>query len=167
MKRQYLQAGKIINTHGLKGDIKFEAWSDGLDFLDGVKKLYLSDDGTNVLYVEKIIKHGRFLLIKFKEIIDIDDALKYKNKILYVNRDDLSLDEGSFYISDLLGLDAIDQMTDKSFGKIVDVINRGASDIYVIKTNEGKEIMIPSVKEFVQKVDLELGVYFNLIEGFI
>ena len=87
-----------------------------------------------------------------------------KNKIIYASRDDIELEEGDFFIADLVGLPVIDADSGKEYGKLTDVINTGASDIYVIKTPTG-EAMMPAVDEFVEEIDLDKGIFVKPIEG--
>ena len=96
----------------------------------------------------------------------MDKAAVMKGTTLYASRDDFELSEGDYFIADLLGLPVIDNIDGKVYGKIKDVINRGASDIYVISTPTG-ERMMPVVDEFVKKVDLESGVFVETIPGLL
>ena len=94
----------------------------------------------------------------------IEAAEALKNQILYLSRDDLELEDGEIFIADLIGLKVIDVDSGTVYGTIQNVINTGASDIYVIKTENG-EAMIPAVKEFVKRIELDEGVYIKPIEG--
>ena len=87
-----------------------------------------------------------------------------KNQTVYALRDDFDLDEGEYFIADVIGLPVIDVDTQKIYGKVSDLINRGASDLYVVKT-PNEEVMIPAVDEFIISVDLEKGVFVRPIEG--
>ena len=98
------------------------------------------------------------------DFISVEQAEKMRNTVLYLSRDDIELEEGEVFIADLIGLPVIDADTETVYGRISDVINTGASDIYVIKTENG-EAMMPAVKEFVKDIDLDKGVLVKPIEG--
>ena len=90
---------------------------------------------------------NKFLLIRFAEIRDMNEAMRWKQKILYVSRDDIKVPEGSVLIEDLIGLPVVDDATGKEYGVITDVFNRGANDIYEIKGASGT-YLFPAVSEF-------------------
>ena len=96
----------------------------------------------------------------------MDQAMELKGTVIYAKRDDFSLAEGEYFIADLIGLDVVHADTGKKYGKLVELINRGASDIYVIETPNG-ERMMPAVDEFVDHVELEKGIFVRPIEGML
>ena len=106
----------------------------------------------------------RFVLLELVGVTTVEDAEKLREKILYLERDDLELEDGEVFIADLIGLPVIDADSGIEYGKVTDVINAGASDIYVIDTPNG-EAMMPAVKEYVESIDLEKGVFVRPIEG--
>lgn len=164
---KYLEAGQLINTHGVRGEFKFDAWSDDQKTYLKVKRFYLDDKGDGALEVEGIRKFGRFMLLKFREINTLDDALRYKGKIIYVDREDVPKKEGAVFIADIIGLDAIDASTSERFGKIIARLNKGSCDLFEVELDTGKTCYIPDLPVFVKKIDLESGVYFELIEGLV
>ena len=97
-------------------------------------------------------------------ITDIDSAAAMKETVVYADREDIPLEEGDFFISDLIGLPVIDVDSGIEYGKISEVFNTGASDIYTVKTEDG-ERMIPAVPEFIIEIDVERGVFVRPIEG--
>lgn len=167
MRAEYLECGKIINTHGTDGTLKLESWCDTPGILAGLGRLYLKDSaGYSILTVKKTSVFKSFVLAKLEGVADFDGAMKLKDRIVYASRADLTAavrGDGHFII-DLIGLDVIDAVSGKVYGKIKNVINSGASDIYVVDTPEG-ERMMPAVGEFVKKIDLDAGVYVSPIEG--
>ena len=162
---KYLEAGKLINTHGVRGELKMDAWCDSLKDYAKVPAFYLKNDGTSPLKIEKIRVFGKFLLVKFEGINDMDSALKYKNKTLYVDRADLKLPEGAVFLADIIGLDAIDDNTGEVFGKVRDITDKGSGNLYEIELSAGGVCLVPAVEFFIKKIDLEKGVYINVIEG--
>ena len=162
---KYLECGKIINTHGIKGAVKAESWCDSPYVLAELERVYTEENGKPKEY--KVIKASvfkQFVIFELEGVYGMDAALAMKNKTLYASRDDIELEEGDFFIADLIGLPVIDVDSGKEYGKITDVINTGASDIYVIKTPAG-EAMMPAVEEFVKEIDLEKGIFVKPIEG--
>lgn len=165
MREEYLECGKIINTHGVVGGLKLESWCDNPETLAGLPKLYFKS-GVNYTGVEvlKASVHGGFVLAYLQGIKSIDEAEALRGKVVYASRQDISLDDGAHFIADLIGLEVIDVATGKVYGRLKDVLNSGASDIYVIETPDG-ESMIPAVSEFVKSIDLDRGIFIAPIEG--
>lgn len=166
-KKQFLECGIIINTHGVRGDVKLESLCDSPEVLAELKRVFVFENGQ---YREIEVKHAsvfkQFVLATLDGIDDMDKAAAMKGTTLYASRDDFVLGEGDYFIADLIGLPLIDNIDGKVYGKIKDVINRGASDIYVVTTPTG-ERMMPVVEEFVKKVDVESGVYVETIPGLL
>ncbi len=166
-KKKYLECAIVINTHGVRGDVKMESLCDSPAVLAGLKRVYLCEGGA---YKEIKVLHASvfksFVLASLEGIDDIDKAMTYKGKTLYAAREDFKLKKGDFFIADLIGLPVIDNVSGHIYGKITDVINRGASDIYVVKTESG-ERMMPAVKEFVKNIDVDKGVFVEVIPGLL
>lgn len=168
MKRNnYLECAIIINTHGVAGDVKLESLCDTPAVLASFKTLYFRREGeykpVKVLH-SSVFKN--FVIAKLEGVDDMDKAIALKGTMLYASRDDFKLPRGSYFIADLIGLDVIDNISGEVYGQIVDVQNKGASDIYVVKTATG-ERMMPAVKEFVKKTDIERGIYVEVIPGML
>ena len=165
LDKNYIECGKIINTHGCRGGLKAEAWcNDESDFLE-LERVFLKNGSSFVEH--KILKASvfkQFIIFELDGIDDMDKAIALKNRILYARREDFSLEEGEYFIVDIIGLDVIDADNGKVYGSLKEIINRGASDIYVVKTENG-ETMIPAVDEFIISVDVNKGVYVRPIEG--
>ncbi len=166
-KKNYLECAVIINTHGVKGDVKLESLCDTPAVLADFKRLYFCEGGK---YREVKVLHASvfksFVLMTLEGVDDMDKAMALKGKTLYAAREDFKLKKGDYFIVDLIGLPVIDNKNGKIYGEISDVINRGASDIYVVKTESG-ERMMPAVKEFVKRVELEAGVFVEVIPGLL
>ncbi len=166
-KKKYLECAIIINTHGVRGDIKLESLCDSPSVLAGLKRVFLCEKGA---YREIKVLHASvfksFVLATLEGVDDMDKAMAMKGKTLYADRDDFALAEGDYFIIDLIGMSVIDNKDGKIYGKIIDVINRGASDIYVVKTESGDRMM-PAVPEFVKNVDLDRGVFVEVIPGLL
>ncbi len=166
-KNSYLECGIIINTHGVNGDVKLESLCDTPNILASFKKIYFCEGGEyRAAKVLKASVFKNFVIARLEGIDDMDKAIALKNTTVYAARKDFKLPEGSYFIADLIGLDVIDNISGKVYGQITDVQNKGASDIYVVKTPEG-ERMMPAVKEFVKRTDIEKGVYVEVIPGML
>lgn len=167
MDKKYIECGKIINTHGCKGGVKIEPWSNSPKDLTSLKRIYIKNKGVYVEYnVTKASVFKQFVILELKEITDMEAALSLKGATLYAQREDFKLSDGEFFLADLIGLDVIDADSAKVYGKVKDIINRGASDIYIVDTPNG-ERMIPAVDEFIKSVDLSKGVFVRVIEGLL
>lgn len=166
-KAEYLECAKIINTHGIRGEVKLESMCDTPQILASLKRVFIREGGE---YRERAVLRASvfksFVIASIEGVADVDTAAALKGTLLYAAREDFELEEGCFFIADVIGLDVIDNNTGKVYGKVTDVINRGASDIYVVSTSEG-ERMIPVVDEFVKKTDVDSGVYVEPIPGLL
>lgn len=166
-ERKYIECAKVINTHGCHGGIKLESWCNTPEDLAAIKTLYLCENGRYIAYkVKKASIFKQFVLMDVEGIDSMDAALSVKNKIFFADREDFDLADDEYFIADIIGINVIDAENGKIYGKIKDVINRGASDIYVVDTEVG-ERMIPVVDEFVVKVDVNEGVFVKVIEGLL
>ncbi len=166
-KKQFLECGIIINTHGVRGDVKLESLCDSPEVLAELTRVFVLENGKyREIEVKRASVFKQFVLATLDGIDDMDKAAAMKGTTLYASRDDFLLGEGDYFIADLIGLPVIDNVDGKVYGKIKDVINRGASDIYVVQTPTG-ERMMPVVEEFVKRVDVESGVYVETIPGLL
>ena len=159
-RSQYLEAGRIVNTHGLHGEVKIEPWADGPSFFRQIKTLYIDDSPLRLLSSRT---QGAFVLARLEGVGDINAAMRLKNKIISIDRDEVSLPEGSFFLADLIGLSVVSD-TGTSLGRLTEVLERPANNVYVVQGE--REWLIPAVPEFVVGTDLENGVMtVHLIEG--
>ena len=167
-RKKYLECGIIINTHGVRGNVKLESLCDSPEVLADLSRVFVKEGNT---YREIKVLHTSifksFVLADLEGINDMDTAAAMKGTTLYADREDFELEEGDYFIADLIGLDVVDVDDGKKYGVVKDVINRGSADIYVIKTENG-ERMMPAVEEFVKKVDIDDGkVYIQPIPGLL
>ena len=132
-----------------------------------LKRLFIQKKDNFIEYtVTKSSIFKQFIVLELKEVQDMDTALNLKDTILYALREDFQLDENEFFLADLIGIDVIDAENGTVYGKVKDIINRGASDIYVIDTPNGEK-MIPAVKEFIVSIDINKGVFVHVIDGLL
>ncbi len=156
MIKQFLETGKITGTHGLKGEVRVQPWADSPEFLAEFDELYL-DKGARKIEIKAARVHKNMLIMKIKGVDTIDDAEKLRNKVLYMDRDDVELEEGAYFIQDLIGLSVLDDDTGEKIGVLADVSETGANDVYHIKTDEGKIYLIPAIPSVVKDISLEQG----------
>ena len=167
MDKKYIECGKIINTHGCKGGLKVEPWCNTSQDFSALKRLFIKKKADFIEYtVTKSSIFKQFIVLELKEVQDMDSALNLKNTTLYALREDFKLEEGEFFLTDLIGIDVIDSENGTVYGKIKEIINRGASDIYVVDTPNGEK-MIPAVKEFIKSIDITKGVFVHIIDGLL
>ena len=163
----YIECGKIVNTHGCHGGVKLESWCNTPEDLAALNTVYVKKGVEYLPYtVVKASVFKQFVVAVWKDVADMDAALALKGATVYAKREDFNLEEGEYFIADLIGLKVIDANTDKVYGTLLETINRGASDIYVVSTANG-ERMIPVVPEFVDRVDPATGIYVTPIEGML
>lgn len=156
MKKQYLDSGKIVGTHGIRGEVRIDPWCDSPEFLCMFKKLYLDEKGQTFIEV-KSRPHKNITLAKIKGVDTIEDAEKLRGKIVYINRNDISLEEGVNFVQDLIGLEVRDADNDMVYGKISDVIRTGANDVYEITDSDGKKYLAPVIDEVIIETDIDNG----------
>ncbi|HLR33965.1 MAG TPA: ribosome maturation factor RimM [Tissierellales bacterium] len=164
----YIQVGKIINTHGIKGEVKVLPFTDDIHRFDELKKIYIGEyklkvEITNVRYIDNIV------MLKFDNYHNINEVEKFKNQDVYIDEEDkIELNDNQFFIFDIIGCTVLDT-SEREIGTVIDVIKLGSSDIYVIKDNSiDKEYLIPAVKEFIKDINIEGKIIkVDPIEGLI
>ena len=166
-KKQFLECGKLINTHGVYGAMKAESWCDSVQVLASLDCVYLcKNEQYSPLHVTRASVFKNLVIFEFEEIPDMDTAELLKGTVIYARREDIPIEEGSVFISDMIGLPVVDANTGKVYGTLKDVYNPGASDLYVVSTPSG-ERMLPAVSEFVSMIDLEKGILVTPIPGLL
>lgn len=162
-----LEVGKIVNTHGLKGEVKIVTWTDFPEIFEDLEYVYAKKKNEEIKLNLKGIKYQKNNIItKFSEINSIEEAETFKNCVLLADREMLGeLPEGTYYIADLIGCEVFDK-ENNWLGKISDVFNTGASDIYAVSAPQRKDLLIPVTDETVLSVDIkEKKVIVHLIDG--
>lgn len=166
---KYLEIGQIVNTFGIKGMVKVNPFTDNIRRFDRLKKVYIGkNDEKKEIEIEEVKYHKNMVLIKFKGINNPDEANLLRNKYLYVDRNDEEpLEEGTYYIVDMLGLDVYTD-ENKLLGTLDDIYNTGSNDIYVVKNELGKQILLPAIKDVIKEVNLEeKKMIVHLIPGLV
>ncbi len=162
MKHRYLEAGKIVNTHGIAGEVKILPWADEPAFLLPFETLYIDQQPVKLRSARV---HKNCVLAKFEGVDDVNAAMRLRDKVVYIDREDVELEEGAFFLADLMGLEVRDAASGEVLGHIHDVLTPPASNVYVVKGG-AQEHMIPAVPEFIQETNVDEGyVLVRLIEG--
>lgn len=155
--KQFLELGKINNTHGIKGEVKVALWCDDINYVKQLKTVYLDSNGKKSLTLVSARPQKNIGILKFAEITTVEQAQELKNKVLYCNRDDAKIDDGKHYLADIIGCYVVDIDTDEEYGKIVDVLNYGSCDIYDVES-WGKHTLIPAIDDVVKEINAEYQV---------
>ena len=167
--QERLEVGQIVNTFGIKGEVKVNPFTDNVRRFDDLKKVYVKKQKEVKLYkVEGVRYHKNMVLLKLEGINNPEDAEILKNAFLEIDREDaVPLEEGTYFIADLIGLEVY---TDEGtlLGKVDDIYNTGSNDIYVVKDELGKQILLPGIKEVIKDVKIEENkIIVHLIPGLI
>lgn len=166
---QYLEIGQIVNTFGIKGQVKVVPFTNDMERFDELKKVYIVNKSLRKeVEIEDVKYHKNVVLLKFKGLDKIEDVENFKNFYLEIDRKDgRNLEDGEYYIVDLIGLDVISD-EGKHLGKLDDIYNTGSNDIYVVKDELGKQLLLPAIKEVIKEVNLdEKKIVVHLLQGLI
>lgn len=159
-KKEFVEAGRIVNTHGVAGEVKIEVWLDSPAFMRKFKRLYL--DGRE-LKIVSAREHKGFLIAKIEGVDDINAAMPLKGRTVCIRREDARLPKGTFFLQDIIGAAVVDESGEK-IGTLTDVMESPAGNIYIV--NGEREHLIPAVPEFILSTDAEAGIItVRLIEG--
>ena len=165
---KYLEIGQIVNTFGIKGMVKIKPFTENTKKrFDNLKKVYIKTKKEKKEYeIEEIKYHKEMVLAKFKGIETIEEAEKFRNSYLLINREnEKPLEKGTYYIVDMVGLEVYTDEGEK-LGILDDIFNSGSSDIYVVKNELGKQILLPAIKKVIKNIDMEnRKITVHLIKG--
>ena len=163
----YLMVGVIANTHGVRGEVKVYPTTDDVNRFKKLKEIYMGDEKAP-LHIQSVKFQKNMVILGFKEYTSLNEVEGLRNKELYVDRAHaVKLQKDEYFISDLIGLKV---MTDEGadLGELTDVMTTGANDVYVVKTTDGKEVLLPAIKECVLKVDMnERVMNVHIMEGLL
>lgn len=155
MKKEYLEAGKIVTTHGIRGEVKIMPYTDTPELLCEFDRLFISKNHDEI-FIEKSRVFKNMVIAKIEGINTVEEAEKLRNKMLFMHRDDLELDEDTYFIQDLIGMEVKDADSGFVYGKITDVLQNGANDVYVIEGD--KEYLVPAIPDVVISTDIDNNI---------
>ena len=159
MTNPYLEAGKIVNTHGVRGEVRIVPWADSAEFLRRFRTFYI--DGTAYKVLRSRV-HKSQLIAALEGVEDVNTAMALKNRVICIDRADAKLPEGRYFVQDLIGLD-VKSEDGAVLGQLAEVLDLPQGQVYVVRGD--REILIPDVPEFILNIDPETGFTVHLIEG--
>ncbi len=161
----YIECGRILNTHGVRGAVKVEPWCDSPKVFTAFHTVYLLTKGNyRPVKVVSCGVHGKFILLSLEGVEDVATAIPLKGEVLYVTRDQIPLKDGAMLLADMIGLPVVDATTGVTYGTLTEVEDAAAGMLYYIKTPQG-EVILPAVPAFIKEVSPE-GVLVTPIPGF-
>ncbi|MFR2835811.1 MAG: ribosome maturation factor RimM [[Clostridium] nexile] len=166
---QLLQVGVISSTHGVCGEVKVFPTTDDVKRFKKLKKVILDTGKEQLpLEIEGVKFFKQFVILKFRGIDNINDIEKYKGKSLLVDREHaVKLKKDEYFIADMIGMDVFTE-EGELFGALKDVMETGANDVYIIEMTDGKEVLVPAIKQCILDVDIEnRKMVIHLLEGLV
>ena len=166
---QLLQVGVISSTHGVRGEVKVFPTTDDVKRFKKLKKVILDTGKEQLpLKIEGVKFFKQFVILKFRGIDNINDIEKYKGKRLLVDREHaVKLKKDEYFIADMIGMDVFTE-DGELFGALKDVMETGANDVYIIEMSDGKEVLVPAIKQCILDVDIEnRKMVIHLLEGLV
>ena len=166
---EYFEIGQIVNTSGLKGVLKIKPFTDDIKEFSNLKTIYIkTKNGLTEFKIEQVRYVKNMVMLKLAGIDTVEEAEKYRNLYIKILRDqEEELEEGSYYVVDILGC-KVNTDANQELGKIVDVFQTGSNDVYVVKDEQGKQILLPAIKQVIKNVDIKNKIItVHLLEGLV
>ena len=167
--KEYFEIGQIVNTSGLKGILKIKPFTDDIKKFSNLKTIYIkTKSGLTEFKIEQVRYVKNMVMLKLAGIDTVEEAEKYRNLYIKILRDqEEELEEGSYYVVDILGC-KVNTDANQELGKIVDVFQTGSNDVYVVKDEQGKQILLPAIKQVIINVDIKNKIItVHLLEGLV
>ncbi|PWM25115.1 MAG: 16S rRNA processing protein RimM [Oscillospiraceae bacterium] len=152
MRKPFLECGKIVSTHGIAGEVRVQPWCDSPQDLEGIRTLYF-DRGATPVGVLRARAHKNVVLLKLEGVDTVEAAQALRGRVLWAAREDIPLEEGEYFVQDLLGMEVFDADTGRKYGVLTDVSETGANDVYHITFPDGAVRLIPVIDEVVLSTD--------------
>lgn len=165
--KQRLEIGKIVATHGIRGEVRVQPWADSPADLQKIKRFYLDSSSDKIIEAASFKVKKNLAILKIKGCDSIEQAEKLKNQLLYIDRDDLPLPDGSYFVQDILGSAVYDaDEPEKCYGEVTDITHHGGSDVYHLKDSSGKLRMFPAIREVLIRIDIpKKEIYIRPLRG--
>ena len=166
---KYLEIGQIVNTFGIKGMVKVKPFTDNIERFSNLEKIYIKNKSGQTEYkIQEVKYHKNMVLIKFEGIENPEQADLLRNSYLIVDRETAEpLEPGRYYIVDMIGLDVFTD-DNEYLGKLEDIYNTGSNDIYVVKNELGKQVLLPAIEDVIKNIDMDnKKVIVHLIPGLV
>ena len=155
-QKPYLEAGQIVGTHGVRGEVRVQPWCDSPQQFAGFTRLYWDAEGKQPIKI-KARPHKHIALAKLEGVDTVEAAQVLRGRMLYINRKDIKLPKGHHLVQDLIGLTVVDADTGETYGRLTDVSQTGANAVYHMETPKG-EVLIPAIPSVVISIDTEADV---------
>lgn len=165
--QDFFEIGQIVNTFGIKGMVKIYPYTEDVRRFEKLKKVYLVNQNSKKEYeIEEVKYHKNMVLAKFKGIDTVEQAENLRNSSIHIERKDATpLEEGCYYIADLIGLPVYTDEGEK-LGIIEDIFNTGSNDVYVVKDANKKQILLPGIDEVIKEINIEEGkIIVHMLNG--
>lgn len=165
---KYFEIGQIVNTSGLKGVLKIKPFTDDINKFSKLKTIYIDlKKELKSFEIERVYFNKNMVFLKLKGIDTIEQAEIYRNNVVKIERKDEKLEDNSYYIVDLEGCMVYTE-EQKLLGTLTEVFSTGSNDVYVVKSEDGKQILLPAIKDVIKQVDIEnKKIIVHLLEGLI
>ena len=158
MRQPFLEIGKIVSTHGVRGEVRVDPWCDSPDFMRQFKTLYYDKNGTKPVKVLSCRPHGNIAILKLSGVDTVEAAAALRNKVLFMARTDAMIPDNSYFIQDLIGCRVVDADTPETvYGTLSDVSRTGANDVWHVTDDSGKEYLLPAIPPVVIDTDIDSG----------
>lgn len=167
--KEYFEIGQIVNTSGLKGVLKVKPFTDDINKFSNFKTIYIKTKNSLVEFkIEQVRYVKNMVMLKLAEIDTVEEAEKYRNLYIKVLRNkEEELEKDSYYVVDILGCQ-VNTDENQELGKVVDVFQTGSNDVYVVKDEQGKQILLPAIKDVIKNVDIKNRIItVHLLEGLV
>ena len=156
--------GKIVNVHGIKGEVKVYPYTDDMENLTNLKSIYFDEEMTKKYKVKLCRIQKNMLIVKLEGLNSVEQAENLRDTNIYIPKAKIE-DEDTFYIEDLIGMDVL-ELNENKVGIITYVFNTGANDVYEVETTDKQKIYLPAIKQVVKKVDIKNNrMYVEMMEG--
>lgn len=166
---EYFEIGQIVNTSGLKGILKIKPFTDDIKKFSNLKTIYIkTKSGLTEFKIEQVRYVKNMVMLKLAGIDTVEEAEKYRNLYIKILRDqEEELEEGSYYVVDILGC-KVNTDINQELGTVVDIFQTGSNDVYVVKDEQGKQILLPAIKQVIKNVDIKNKIItVHLLEGLV
>ena len=165
---KYFEIGQIVNTSGLKGVIKVKPFTDDITKFNNLKTIYIEiKKELKSFEIEKVYFNKNMVFLKLKGIDTVEQAENYRNYYLKIERTNEELKQDSYYIVDIEGCEVYTE-SNECLGKVLEVFSTGSNDVYVVKSEDGKQILLPAIKDVIKKVDVKnKTIIVHLLEGLL
>lgn len=154
--KKYLEAAKIVAVQGIHGEVRCQCFCDSAEVLDEFETLYMGREKTAVGVLHTFPRKNT-VVIKLSGIDTVEQAQTLIGKMLYIDREDTDLPEDVYFVQDIIGLTVKNAESGEVYGKISEVYQNGAADVYEIKTEDGRQLLFPCIDEVVKKIDVDNG----------